>query len=72
MNQESSDRSEMKGVIEMDAVIHVKPNIDIPAVYFTTGINNPESATMRYRVDGLFTLQAEHHIGQTCFALYQF
>lgn len=33
--------SEMKGVIEMDAVIHVKPNIKYPAVYFTTGINDP-------------------------------
>jgi prolyl oligopeptidase len=33
--------SEMKGVIEMDAVIHVKPNTKYPAVYFTTGINDP-------------------------------
>ncbi len=33
--------SEMKGVIEMDAVIHVKPNTKYPAVYFVTGINDP-------------------------------
>lgn len=33
--------SEMKGVIEMDAVLHVKPNTKYPAVYFTTGINDP-------------------------------
>ena len=32
--------SEMKGVIEMDAVIHVKPNTKYPAVYFTTGFND--------------------------------
>lgn len=32
--------SEMKGIIEMDAVIHVKPNIKYPAVYLTTGIND--------------------------------
>lgn len=32
--------SEMKGIIEMDAVIHVKPNTKYPAVYFTTGIND--------------------------------
>ncbi len=32
--------SEMKGLIEMDAVIHVKPNVKYPAVYITTGIND--------------------------------
>ncbi len=32
--------SEMKGIIEMDAVIHVKPNVKYPAVYLTTGIND--------------------------------
>ena len=31
----------MKGVIEMDAVIHVKPNTKYPAVYFATGMNDP-------------------------------
>jgi len=33
--------SEMKGVIEMDAVIHVKSNIKYPAVYIVGGINDP-------------------------------
>lgn len=33
--------SEMKGLIEADAVLHIKPNIKYPAVYFTTGINDP-------------------------------
>jgi prolyl oligopeptidase len=32
--------SEMKGLIEMDAVIHVKPGVQYPAVYFTTGFND--------------------------------
>lgn len=32
--------SEMKGLIEMDAVIHVKPDVKYPAVYITTGIND--------------------------------
>lgn len=32
--------SEMKGRIEMDAVIHVKPATKYPAVYITTGIND--------------------------------
>jgi prolyl oligopeptidase len=32
--------SEMKGLIEMDAVIHVKPKIKYPAVYINTGIND--------------------------------
>ena len=32
--------SELKGLIEMDAVIHVKPNVKYPAVYLTTGIND--------------------------------
>ena len=33
--------SEMKGIIEMDAVIHVKPNTKYPAVYFQAGRNDP-------------------------------
>jgi prolyl oligopeptidase len=33
--------SEMKGLIEADAVIHVKPNTKYPAVYFQAGINDP-------------------------------
>lgn len=33
--------SEMKGLIEADAVLHVKPNSKYPAVYLTTGINDP-------------------------------
>lgn len=33
--------SEMKGLIEADAVVHVKPNTKYPAVYLTTGINDP-------------------------------
>lgn len=33
--------SEMKGLTEADAVLHVKPNIKYPAVYLTTGINDP-------------------------------
>lgn len=33
--------SELKGVIEMDAVVHIKPNVKYPAVYLTTGINDP-------------------------------
>lgn len=32
--------SEMKGIIEMDAVIHVKAGTKYPAVYLTTGIND--------------------------------
>lgn len=32
--------SEMKGLVEMDAVIHVKPGVKYPAVYITTGIND--------------------------------
>ena len=30
----------MKGLIEMDVVVHVKPNIKYPAVYLNTGIND--------------------------------
>ena len=33
--------SEMKGLIEMDALIHVKPNIKYPAVYIVGGMNDP-------------------------------
>ncbi|HQF28019.1 MAG TPA: prolyl oligopeptidase family serine peptidase [Bacteroidia bacterium] len=33
--------SEMKGIIEMDAVIHVLPNTKYPAVYFQAGMNDP-------------------------------
>lgn len=33
--------SEMKGIIEMDAVIHIKPNTKYPAVYFQAGMNDP-------------------------------
>lgn len=36
--------SEMKGILEMDAVIHVKPDIKYPAVYLTTGINDARVA----------------------------
>ncbi|MFT3980120.1 MAG: prolyl oligopeptidase family serine peptidase [Ferruginibacter sp.] len=36
--------SEMKGIIEMDAVIHVKPGVKYPAVYLTTGINDTRVA----------------------------
>lgn len=32
--------SEMKGVIEMDAVIHVKPDTKYPAVFLSTGLND--------------------------------
>ncbi|MBS1736475.1 MAG: prolyl oligopeptidase family serine peptidase [Bacteroidetes bacterium] len=32
--------SEMKGLIEMDAAIHIKPNTKYPAMYITTGIND--------------------------------
>lgn len=32
--------SELKGLIEMDAVIHVKHNVKYPAVYLSTGIND--------------------------------
>lgn len=32
--------SEMKGLVEMDAVIHVKPGVKYPAVYINTGIND--------------------------------
>lgn len=32
--------SEMKGLIEMDAVIHIQQNVKYPAVYLTTGIND--------------------------------
>lgn len=31
---------EMRGLIEMDAVIHVKTNVKYPAVFITTGIND--------------------------------
>jgi prolyl oligopeptidase len=33
--------SEMKGLIEADALIHVKPNTKYPAVYFAAGMNDP-------------------------------
>ncbi len=33
--------SEMKGLIEADAVIHVNPNTKYPAVYFQAGMNDP-------------------------------
>ena len=33
--------SEMKGIIEMDAVIHSKPDTKYPAVYFQAGMNDP-------------------------------
>lgn len=36
--------SEMKGLIEMDAVIHVKPDTKYPAVFITTGINDTRVA----------------------------
>ncbi|MFT3675127.1 MAG: prolyl oligopeptidase family serine peptidase [Chitinophagaceae bacterium] len=36
--------SEMKGLIEMDAVIHVKPDVKYPAVYITTGFNDSRVA----------------------------
>ncbi|MBS1759360.1 MAG: prolyl oligopeptidase family serine peptidase [Bacteroidetes bacterium] len=36
--------SEMKGLIEMDAVIHVKPQTKYPAMYITTGINDTRVA----------------------------
>jgi prolyl oligopeptidase len=51
--------SEMKGIIEMDAVIHVKPNTKYPAVYLTTGINDNRVASW---MPGKFaaTLQANN------------
>ena len=33
--------SEMKGLIEADALIHVKPDTKYPAVYFAAGMNDP-------------------------------
>nr|WP_293836739.1 prolyl oligopeptidase family serine peptidase [uncultured Arsenicibacter sp.] len=36
--------SEMKGLIEMDAVIHVESGVNYPAVYLTTGINDTRVA----------------------------
>ncbi len=33
--------SEMKGLIEADALVHVKPGTKYPAVYFQAGINDP-------------------------------
>ena len=36
--------SEMKGLIEMDAVIHVKPQTKYPAMYITTGMNDTRVA----------------------------
>jgi prolyl oligopeptidase len=36
--------TEMKGLVEMDAVIHVKPGVKYPAVYITTGINDSRVA----------------------------
>ncbi|MBS1496243.1 MAG: prolyl oligopeptidase family serine peptidase [Bacteroidetes bacterium] len=51
--------SEMKGLIEMDAVIHVKPNVKYPALYLTTGINDNRVAPW---MPGKFaaTLQADN------------